>query len=233
MTRSIAILTASLTLACLAGPTALATQLSQEQLDKDKEELLQGYYQKPGVDVPMPLPTLTVQDVEGNTVQLNEVFAESDYTVLKILRGDWSIRCTMALTELGKAQEQLAELGAQLVVLSPEKPVHAMRQIEKAIGEEDFELRLFIDSTTQVIRTLHIAERLRDKVITQFEKALNQKAEYQIEGHPNASDEWVTPVTATAIIDNAGTVVWMQSSWDTRQQATAEEVIKALKGLQE
>ncbi|MFG0258550.1 MAG: redoxin domain-containing protein [Phycisphaerales bacterium JB043] len=213
---------------------SLSAQISEEQRQQDKKELLQGYHQKPGVDTPFALPSITVQDPEGNDVSLNELFSESDFTVLKIVRGDWSIRCTNALSELGRAQDDLAAQGARLIAISPERAKHATRQIAKAIGEENFSIELYIDSSTQLIRKLRIAERLREKVITQFEKSLQDRREYAFEeDHPNASGEWVTPLTATVIVDSAGTVVWMQSSWNTREQATPEDITAALEALAE
>ncbi|MHC4975472.1 MAG: redoxin domain-containing protein [Planctomycetota bacterium] len=216
------------------GPTTLVAQPDNDQAARDKKELLQGYHQKPGVSTPMVLPTLTVRDSEGNDVSLNDLFGESEYTVVKILRGEWSIRCTNALGELGRSQDRLSELGAQLVAITPERVEHAQRQVDQAIGTDDLSIEYYIDTTTEVIRALHVAERLRERVVEQFVKSLDQRRGYVgRETHPNASGEWITPVTATAIVDRTGTLVWMQASWDARQQATPDEIIEAIESLGE
>ncbi len=67
------------------------------------------------------VPATTLKDKDGNNVVLSKRFAEKT-TVLIVYRGGWCPYCSKQLASIQNIEQQIADLGAQIIAVSPDSP---------------------------------------------------------------------------------------------------------------
>lgn len=67
------------------------------------------------------IPNLTLKSSEGIDVNLETLFGKQK-TILVFYRGGWCPYCNVHLAALGEAENQLLELGYQIIAISPDAP---------------------------------------------------------------------------------------------------------------
>jgi len=69
----------------------------------------------------LAVPNIELKDQYGKTVSLAERFKEKT-TVLIVYRGGWCPYCSKQLANVQKIEKELADLGAQIIAVSPDSP---------------------------------------------------------------------------------------------------------------
>jgi thiol-disulfide isomerase/thioredoxin len=69
------------------------------------------------------VPELSLKTVEDQLLDLNAVIAEKP-SVLVFYRGGWCMYCNTQLGQLVQVQQQIKDLGFQIIGISPDKSSH-------------------------------------------------------------------------------------------------------------
>jgi len=161
----------------------------------------------------------TLPNAVGNNISLDEVLENNDYAVVSFYRGSWCAYCNFELKALQDRNEELKELGAQLVAISPQTPDASMSTKEK--NELEFEV---LSDTENVIAkeyglVFSLAEELRP-IYLSF--GIDIPA-------ANEEDSYELPMPATYVINKNKEIVFSFIDEDYTKRCEPQNVIDAIK----
>ena len=167
-------------------------------------------------------PEFTLPDAFGKEVSLKTLLAEGP-VVVSFYRGEWCPFCNIELRGLQEALPQMKELGASLIAISPEKPVHGMVAAEK----NKLSFPVLRDFENKVARQFGIVFRIGEE-LREFSKNVF-KNDIALR---NGEQSYELPVPATFVIDKAGVIRFVHADADYMTgRADPEGVVAALKNL--
>lgn len=103
------------------------------------------------------IPNIVLHDSDGVEVATNKIFNKK--TVLVVYRGGWCPYCNSQLADMQEIENQIIELGYQVVAVSPDAPSF-LKQTE---DKKELKYQLYSDSEGEFAQALGIAFK-REKV---------------------------------------------------------------------
>ncbi|NNF21015.1 MAG: AhpC/TSA family protein [Saprospiraceae bacterium] len=97
------------------------------------------------------MPDGNLSDAEGNATSYLELIKEKP-TITMIYRGGWCPYCTNNLAEVGDIEDQLTELGYQLVAICPDAPDF----LNTASQKEELKVKLLSDASGSLMKDMGI-----------------------------------------------------------------------------
>ena len=97
------------------------------------------------------IPTLILENSNGEKVSTDKIFNKK--TVLVIYRGGWCPYCNSQLSEMQEIENQIIELGYNVVAISPDAPSF-LKQTE---DKKELKYQLYSDSDGKFSEALGIA----------------------------------------------------------------------------
>ena len=97
------------------------------------------------------IPTLILENSNGEKVSTDKIFNKK--TVLVIYRGGWCPYCNSQLSEMQEIENQIIELGYNVVAISPDAPSF-LKQTE---DKKELKYQLYSDSDGKFAQALGIA----------------------------------------------------------------------------
>jgi peroxiredoxin len=105
------------------------------------------------------IPNISLRDVNGNEIKTNKIISKK--TVLVFYRGGWCPYCNAQLADLQEIENQIINLGYQVVAISPDAPSF-LKQTE---DKKELKYQLFSDSEGIFAQALGIAfKKEKDKL---------------------------------------------------------------------
>ena len=194
-------------------PADVAAEVRQ-QLD-----LLEASNVAPGLTVGEHAPDFTLSNRKGIGISLSRELV-SGPVVLSFLRGSWCPICTEELKALQEIHDEVRELGAEIIAVSPQS---VERNIEFGAAH-NVSYYLLSDPDQAVIKQykLHFTfpERLLDIYIEHF------KIDVSLQ---NADGSWALPVPATFIISQDGTVYSRLVEMNYLRRMEPEDILTVLR----
>ena len=174
----------------------------------------------PGLAVGEKAPDAQVQTTAGVDVQLADLYGKQPLVIV-FDRGGWCQPCARQLTEWGRRVDEITALGAQVILISPEKP----ESVATSVRYGHLKATAFSDIKMEATKNFQI--------LFQFdEKARNSYKGYGIDLiKKNAGGTWELPAPSVFVIDQAGVIRWKFSDWDYHKRAQFNEVLSAVKAL--
>jgi peroxiredoxin len=162
-------------------------------------------------------PDFALPDHRGETVRLSALLDHGP-VVLIFYRGEWCPYCNLQLRVFQAHLDQIGELGATLVAVSPQTPDHSLSMAEK----NDLGFPVLSDVGALVIERYG----LKYEVDAQT-RALLESVGNDIGAH-NGPGGWVLPAAATFVIGADGGVRYanVRGNWTERAEPT--EVLEVL-----
>ena len=143
-----------------------------------------------------PTPSAGVQTADGSAIDLAMLVA-GKRTVLIFYRGGWCPFCTLHLSAVGQIQPKLAEMGYQILAISPDRPGELIKSIDK----QKLEYTLLSDSNMSAARAFGLAFRVDDDTVKLY------KTKYNIDLEASSGRKHhELPVPAAYIVDTSGTI---------------------------
>jgi peroxiredoxin len=139
--------------------------------------------------------------------------------VLIFYRGQWCPICNRHLSQIQDSLKFIAEKGATVIAVSPEKPEY-LEKMEKKTGSE---FTLLYDEDYKIENAYDVTFTPDDKQIFMYNTMLNAKLK---ESHSDDSQQ--LPIPATYIIGTDGMIVWRQFNPDYKKRSTVAEIVKNL-----
>jgi len=166
------------------------------------------------------LPDFQLPDAKGRLVGLSDLLANGPL-VVSMNRGHWCDFCRFELTALQDHADQIAELGANIIAISPETQAYA----KKFRARCGLTFPVLCDVDNGYALSLGLAIWVGEDL-----KPLYSKFGYDLERFQGNS-AWMLPIPATYVVATDGRIVDCRVDPDFRNRMEPEDVIAALKTL--
>lgn len=165
-------------------------------------------------------PAFSLPDSEGITHDLASLLAKGPI-IVSFYRGGWCPYCVMELKALRAIIEQLPELGATLVAISPETSKHSADTKVR----NDLNFMILSDKDNGLARECGLVFKIPPDLLTQY-----QNFGFDIESH-NGNDKFELPIPATYIVDQQGVIRFAFVEEDYTCRVEPEKLLGILKSL--
>jgi peroxiredoxin len=166
-------------------------------------------------------PSATMQTVDGESLAMDSVYRQQP-TVLVFYRGGWCPYCNTQLNDLAKIENELRDIGFQIVAVSVDQP----SELRTTLAKADINYTLLSDADAGLTRAFGLAFRVDAPTIEQYagfgidlEAASGQK-------------HHILPVPAVYLIDTSGLIRYAYWNADYKVRLSGAEVLEAARGFE-
>ena len=167
----------------------------------------------------MTAPDTTLQTPSGAPVSLKAILMNKP-TLMLFYRGGWCPYCNQQLAELKNIEQDLTELGYQIVAVSPQTP----EQLQSQALKSEFAAQLYIDPSLETLTGFGIAFYLDDETRNRYQ-------EYGISLTQDDNGKAVLPAPALFFLDSKGVIEFSYVNPDYKVRPSAELVLSVAKVL--
>ncbi|MEO1009414.1 MAG: peroxiredoxin-like family protein [Planctomycetota bacterium] len=164
-------------------------------------------------------PGFSLANQSGEDVTLAGLLGEGP-VVLLWYRGGWCPYCNLTLKAYQDRLDEINELGATLVAITPEVPDQSLSTAEK----NELGFQVLSDPGNAVARAYGVVFELTEGVHANYEQAFGLHAH-------NGDESGELPLAATYVIDRDGAIRWAFLDADYRNRAEPQDVVDALGSL--
>ena len=164
------------------------------------------------------IPDAVVKTKEGKTVSIQELVRQQP-TVLIFYRGGWCPYCNRHMAELQQSQQQLVDMGYQILAVSPDRP----EKLKKSISKHNLDYTLLSDSPMNLSKAFGLAFKVDQSTLDRY-------AEVGIDLEESSGyDHHLLPVPAVYLINPDGLVTFQYVNPDYKTRIKSEVLISAAK----
>jgi peroxiredoxin len=161
------------------------------------------------------LPNANFQNVEGEIVQLKAILEEKP-TILVFYRGGWCPYCNVQLSGLVEIEEDILELGYQIVAISPDD----YKNLQSTIENNSTRYKLLSDPNGEFIQEIGIA----------FKTSSSLK-EYIIGKGQKGETSSVMPAPTVMIVDKKGVIKFEYINPNYKERIGGDMLLSVLRTL--
>ena len=161
------------------------------------------------------LPNANFQNAEGDYVQLKAVLEEKP-TVLVFYRGGWCPYCNVQLSGLVDIEEDVLELGYQIVAISPDD----YKNLQSTIENNSTKYKLLSDPNGKFIKEIGIAFKTSSS-LKEYITGKGQKGETSS----------VMPAPTVMIVDKKGVIKFEYINPNYKERISGEMLLSVLKTI--
>ena len=185
---------------------------------KAQDKSLKTVNDAKGLEVGLVVENFTAIDVNNNPVSLEKTL-EKGPVVLIFIRGQWCPVCNRHMNTIQDSLKYIQEKGAQVVVISPEKPEF----IEKTIEKSKAEFIVLYDEGQKISDYFDVTFNPDGKTKAIYNTVLGAKLK---ESHTDDSER--LPIPATFIIGSYKKIIWRQFDPDYKNRSTVKDILDHL-----
>jgi peroxiredoxin len=160
------------------------------------------------------LPEAVLKSPDGREHRFSELLKEKPSVVL-FYRGGWCPYCNTHLAEIRDAENEILNLGYQIIAISPDSPENLKVTDEK----QNLTYRLFSDGNGQLTKAVGIAFKAPER---------NAGRLLEISGGLNHG---FMPVPSVFVADTSGKIVFEYINPDYKTRLSAELLVAVLQNL--
>ena len=173
------------------------------------------------------IPSFTLANLTGGRVS-SDALLRRGRLVISFYLGSWCPPCNLEMQVLQQHLQDLRELGAQLIAISPELPDNSLSITEK--HEIDFEL--LHDPGNSVAHQFGLVDKSHilyglDRAKKEI-RAFYANFGFHIPSH-NGEDTWEIPMPATYIVDRDQTILHAYVNADYTKRMEPAEIVEILR----
>ena len=161
------------------------------------------------------MPNANFQNVEGEYVQLKALLEEKP-TVLVFYRGGWCPYCNVQLSGLVEIEEDVLELGYQIVAISPDD----YKNLQATIENNNTKYKLLSDPNGKFIKEIGIAFKTSSS-LKEYITSKSQKGETSS----------VMPAPTVMIVDKKGVIKFEYINPNYKERISGEMLLSVLKTI--
>lgn len=161
------------------------------------------------------LPKANLVDAYGKNILLKDALSEKP-TVLVFYRGGWCPYCNLQLSGLVKIEQEILNLGYQIVAISPDD-YHNLKTTEE---KDSINYQLFSDPNGKFIQDIGIA----------FQTPLMTKGFIATKGQKGETSG-VMPVPTVMIVDKEGKILFEYINPNYKERISSEMLLAVLKTI--
>lgn len=197
--------------------TILATTLFIAALTAGAQDVPTDPNEVNPVEVGTLVPDAAVKTAEGKAIQLHSLTAGKP-SVLVFYRGSWCPYCNRQLSGLVEIEDELLDLGYQIVAFSPDKP-----EIVAETASEALTYQLVADSTLNAAKAFGVAFELDDATIEKLDS-------YDIDIEAASGEtHHMLPVPAVFLTNAEGRITYRYFNANYKVRLAPEDLLKAAK----
>lgn len=160
------------------------------------------------------LPDAKLINLENKEIRLDSLLKEKP-TVIVIYRGGWCPFCNMQLSGLAQIQDEIAELGYQIIAITPDD-VNNLKDTE---NKETFKYQLFSDPNADFIQRIGVA----------FKTDIKTKGYSRLTGS-NISD--ILPVPTVMVVNQEGEILFEYINPNYRKRLNEKMLLSVLQNIE-
>ncbi|MCG7571765.1 AhpC/TSA family protein [Pseudoalteromonas sp. CNC9-20] len=168
----------------------------------------------PGLSV----PDVTLKDTQGQPVALKQLLANKP-TVLVVYRGGWCPYCSKQLKNIQNIEQQIAEMGLQIIAVSPDSPA---KLAQSTISSPTYQL--LSDDQLALAQAMGLAFFLDDKTAKVYRNKLGVNF-VGLDGEQKVA----LPVPAVFVLDTQGMVHFQYANPNYRVRLSEPLLLAAAK----
>lgn len=174
----------------------------------------------PGIKVGQKAPDFVLNNAFGESVRLDDKLKQGP-VILVFYRGAWCPFCNLHLHTLQQSLPEFKELGAQLILVTPQTPDKSAAQLK----EKGQPFQVLSDLDSQVMKDYKLYFELTGDLIDVYKKHGLDIEAFNGEGRN------VLPVPGSFVIDSDGIVRAMHADTDYKARMKPAAIIEALKAI--
>ena len=160
------------------------------------------------------IPNATLQNLDGKDVELESLMAEQP-SVVVFYRGGWCPYCNAQLAGLAKIENEIKDLGYQIIAISPEN----FQNIPEVAKKDKVSYTLLSDNGGNLIQRTGIAFEMPDN----YKKGLSSK----VKGNLTP----ILPVASVFIVNRSGEIMFEYINPDYKIRLPKDMLLAVLKSL--
>lgn len=168
------------------------------------------------------IPAVTLQNVEGNAVDLAKLVAQKP-TIFFFYRGGWCPFCNSQMGQLKAIEPKLIEMGFQLVGISPDTP----EKMRASLTDQKLDYLLLSDSSMTASQAFGLAYYTSADITKKYTASVVTNELFTT---PQGDKRLVLPVPAVYLADTKG-LIHFQYVNPNYKVRPAPELILAAAGL--
>ena len=161
------------------------------------------------------LPNAIFQNAEGKSVQLKAILEEKP-TVLVFYRGGWCPYCNVQLSGLVEIEQDILELGYQIVAVSPDD----YKNLQSTIENNSTKYKLLSDPNGRFIQEIGIAFKTSSS-LREYITGKGQKGE----------TSQVMPAPTVMIVDKKGVIKFEYINPNYKERISGEMLLSVLRTI--
>ncbi|GAA4239418.1 peroxiredoxin-like family protein [Postechiella marina] len=166
-------------------------------------------------------PNFELPNPKGNHVTLQSLLKKGP-VVVTFYRGSWCPYCNLQLRALQARLNEIHDLGATLVAISPEVPDGSLTKNDI----ENMEFTVLSDQDAKVAEQYGLAWQVPEFLMEHMRIDRNLDLVKINNGNGN-----ILPIPGTFVLNTQGEVIWSYVNVDYRTRSEPEAIIEALKTL--
>lgn len=190
-------------------------------MDAETQRLMEENIASLALKVSDSAPDFILPDGSGKPVRLYSLLQNGPVVVV-FYRGGWCPYCNIHLRGFQRVLNQIKELGAQLLAISPQLPDNSLSTQEK----DELEYPVLSDVGNQVAHQFGIAFRLSDALVKLYEDF-----EHPLQVSNGAEGAFELPMPATFLIDSKGIIRLAHVEADYTQRSDPDDLLREIQQL--
>lgn len=162
------------------------------------------------------IPDVTVKNIDGETVNLRQLVAKQP-TILVFYRGGWCPYCNLHLSELNEIEDELYEIGYQVLAVSPDRP----EKLRATLTNSELGYTLLSDSPMTLTKAMGIAFKVDSETVKNY-KTMGM----DLEGD-SGYDHHLLPAPAVYILNTDGIVRYNYINPNYKERISGEVLLTA------
>jgi|AntRauTorckE6833_2_1112554.scaffolds.fasta_scaffold00090_30 peroxiredoxin len=168
------------------------------------------------------IPNVSLTSIEGESVNLRNMASQKP-TILVFYRGGWCPYCSRHLSELQKIEDELYDIGYQLVAISPDRP----EKLKTALTKNELDYTLLSDSPMDAAKAFGIAFKVDQETVDQY-KSIGIDLESD-----SGYDHHLLPAPAVYILNTDGMVKFNYVNPNYKERINGDVLLTAAKAYYE
>lgn len=164
------------------------------------------------------IPDVELKNIDGETIRLKELVSLKP-AILVFYRGGWCPYCNQQLSDLHKIEDQLYEIGYQLLAISPDRP----EKLRSTLNNSDLGYTLLSDSPMNASKAFGIAFKVDQETVDQY-----RSIGLDLEGD-SGYDHHLLPVPSVYILNTDGIVKFNYVNPNYKERISGDVLLAAAK----
>ncbi len=200
------------------GFRARAPKEVQELMLRATKKLEEARISKNALNVGDKVPEIKLPNAIGKEVSLYKTLEHNDFAVINFYRGAWCAYCNFELKALQERYEELKNLGAKLIAISPQSPDASLSTQEK----HDLKFEVLSDTNNVVAKKYGLVFSLAEEI-----RPIYLSFGIDIPS-ANAEDSYEIPMPATYVVNKNKEIIFAFINEDYTKRCEPQAIIDAI-----